>query len=55
MQLEIKQKSRDGRGIGRFKGLIIFVDGAKAGDKVKVRITKLAARHAQAEIVQGSS
>lgn len=52
VELEIKEKARDGRGIGRVKGLIIFVNDAAIGEKVRVRITKLAARHAHAEIVQ---
>jgi 23S rRNA (uracil1939-C5)-methyltransferase len=52
VDLEIKEKARDGRGIGRIKGLIVFVDGASVGEKVKVRIVRIAARHAIAETVQ---
>ncbi len=52
-ELEITQKSRDGRGLARFKGLLIFVDGASPGEKVNVRIVKLGVRHAEAEVVKG--
>jgi predicted RNA-binding protein with TRAM domain len=52
VELEIKEKAKNGQGIGRAKGLIIFVDSANVGEKVKIRITRIAARHAYGEIVQ---
>ena len=52
VELDIREKSRDGRGIGRIKGLIIFVAGAAVGEKVRIRITRVAARHAEGTIVQ---
>jgi 23S rRNA (uracil1939-C5)-methyltransferase len=52
VELEIKEKARDGRGIGRVKGLIIFVSGASVGEKVRVRLSRIAARHAHAEVVR---
>jgi predicted RNA-binding protein with TRAM domain len=52
IELEIMQKSRDGRGLARLKGLLIFVTGASPGEKVKVRIVKVGVRHAEAEIVK---
>jgi 23S rRNA (uracil1939-C5)-methyltransferase len=51
VELEITQRSRDGRGLARSKGLIIFVEGASPGERVKARIVKLGARHADAEVV----
>ncbi len=54
VEVEIKEKARDGRGVARLRGLIIFVDGASVGDKVKVRITRVAARHANAEALRSS-
>jgi predicted RNA-binding protein with TRAM domain len=53
IELEITQKSRDGRGLGRHNGLLVFVSGASPGEKVKVRIVKLGVRHAEAELVKG--
>jgi predicted RNA-binding protein with TRAM domain len=52
VEVEIKEKARDGKGIARVKGLIIFVDGGSVGEKVKVRMVRIAARHAQAEVIQ---
>ncbi len=52
MDVEIKETSRSGDGVGRVHGCIIFVKGAKPGEKVKVRITKCAARHAHAELIK---
>jgi 23S rRNA (uracil1939-C5)-methyltransferase len=51
IDLEIKEKARDGRGLGRSKGLLIFVEGASPGETVKAKIIKLGARHADAEVV----
>ena len=53
VELEITQKSRDGRGLGRLNGLLIFVSGASPGEKVKVRIVKLGVRHGEAEVIKG--
>jgi 23S rRNA (uracil1939-C5)-methyltransferase len=50
-ELDITQKSRDGRGLGRLNGLLVFVLGASPGEKVKVRIVKLGVRHAEAEVI----
>ena len=51
IDLEIKEKARDGRGLARSKGLLIFVEGASPGETVKARIIKIGARHADAEVV----
>jgi len=52
VELEIKEKARDGRGIARLRGCIVFVDGASVGEKVKVRITNIAARHVHAQVIE---
>jgi predicted RNA-binding protein with TRAM domain len=49
--VEIAEVSRRGDGIARVQGLVIFVAGAKAGQKVKVRIVRVTNRYATAEIV----
>jgi 23S rRNA (uracil1939-C5)-methyltransferase len=51
IELEITQKSRDGRGLGRHNGLLVFVPGASPGETVKVRIVKIGVRHAEAELL----
>ena len=53
VELEITEKSRDGRGLGRLNGLLVFVPGVSPGEKVRVRIVKLGIRHAEAEAIQG--
>ncbi|TMI56322.1 TRAM domain-containing protein [Candidatus Bathyarchaeota archaeon] len=50
-ELEITQMARDGRGLGRLNGLLVFVSGASPGEKVMVRIVKLGVRHAEAEVI----
>ena len=52
-ELEITQKAKDGRGLGRLNGLLVFVKGASPGEKVRVRILKLGVRHAEAEVITG--
>ena len=52
-ELEITQTARDGRGLGRINGLLVFVSGASPGEKVMVRIVKLGVRHAEAEVING--
>jgi predicted RNA-binding protein with TRAM domain len=43
--------SNRGDGIARVQGFVIFVGGAKAGQKTKIRITSVGDRFAKAEIV----
>jgi predicted RNA-binding protein with TRAM domain len=49
--VEITEISRRGDGIAKIEGFIIFVAGAKAGTKVKIRVTSVGPRFASAEIV----
>jgi predicted RNA-binding protein with TRAM domain len=39
-----------GEGIARIRGFFIFVDKAKLGDHVRVRVTKIEAMSGEAEI-----
>ncbi len=55
VEVQVTQKARDGRGLGRLKGLLVFVDGASPGETVTARILKLGSRHADAETVSGHS
>ncbi|MGH9993170.1 MAG: TRAM domain-containing protein [Nitrososphaera sp.] len=47
--------SRQGDGIARVHGFVIFVKGGKKGQKVRVRITNVGARFASGEIAGGSA
>ena len=49
--VEISDVSRRGDGIARIQGFVIFVAGAKRGQKTKIRITNITDRFAQAEVV----
>ncbi len=49
--VEIEETSRRGEGIARIKGLVTFVPNAKPGDKVKIKITRISRRFAEAEVV----
>jgi predicted RNA-binding protein with TRAM domain len=51
VELEIKEKARTGEGIGRLHGCVILVKDAKVGEKLKVKITMVSARHARGNIV----
>jgi len=49
--VEVKELSRRGEGVARIEGLVVFVKGAKAGDRVRVRITVVSRNFAEAEAV----
>ena len=49
--VEIKETSRRGEGIARIQGLVTFIRDAKPGDHVKIRITRISNRFAEAEVV----
>lgn len=50
--VEVKEVSRRGDGIARIQGLVTFIPNAKPGDHIKVRITRIGRRFAEAEIVE---
>ncbi|UCE15381.1 MAG: TRAM domain-containing protein [Candidatus Bathyarchaeota archaeon] len=49
--VKIEEISRRGEGIARIKGLVTFVPNAKAGENVRIRITRISRRFAEAEVV----
>jgi len=51
-EADITELSSRGDGIAKIEGFIIFVSGAKTGDHVKFKVTRVAQRFATAEIVQ---
>ena len=48
--LEITETSRQGDGIARVQGFVIFVKNAKVGQKVKAKIINVGERFATAEL-----
>jgi predicted RNA-binding protein with TRAM domain len=51
-EVQITEKSRQGDGIARVQGFVIFVKNGQVGQNTKVRVTNVGARFATAEIVQ---
>ena len=51
-EVDVKEISRRGEGIARVEGFVVFVPNTKAGDHVKVKISKVSERFASAEIAQ---
>jgi predicted RNA-binding protein with TRAM domain len=50
--LQITEISRQGDGIARVQGFVIFVKGGKVGQSAKVKVTNVGSRFATAELVQ---
>ena len=50
--VKIEDMGRDGDGIAKIEGFIVFVNGAKKGDEVKIRITSTRRNFAFAEVVE---
>ena len=50
--VEIVETSSRGEGIARIKGLVCFVPNAKPGEHVRIRITRVSRRFAEAELVE---
>ncbi|WP_091689934.1 MULTISPECIES: TRAM domain-containing protein [Methanococcoides] len=47
----IEDIAREGDGIARVSGFVIFVPGAKVGDEVSIKITKVMRKFAFGELV----
>ena len=41
VEFTIEDMSSEGQGIGRFEGMVVFVDGAVIGDTVSARLKKV--------------
>jgi predicted RNA-binding protein with TRAM domain len=50
--VKIEDMGKDGDGIAKIEGFIVFVSGAKVGDEVKIRINSVRRNFAFAEIVE---
>jgi predicted RNA-binding protein with TRAM domain len=50
--VQITETSRQGDGIARVQGFVIFVKNAKVGQNAKVRVTNVGSRFATAELAQ---
>ena len=52
--VQISEISRQGDGIARIQGFVIFVKGAKVGQKTKIKVVNVGSRFATAEISAGA-
>ena len=50
--VKIEDVGRDGDGIARIEGFVVFVSGAKLGDEVKIRVNSTRRNFAFAEVVE---
>lgn len=50
--IEIMDLTSEGKGVGRYDGLAVFVPGAIPGEKVKVKITNKKKSYAEAELIE---
>lgn len=50
-EVTIEDVGRDGDGIARIEGFVVFVPNTKKGDKAKIRVTKVSRKVGFAEIV----
>jgi predicted RNA-binding protein with TRAM domain len=50
--VQITEISRQGDGIARVQGFVIFVKGGKVSQNSKIKVTNVGARFATAELVQ---
>jgi predicted RNA-binding protein with TRAM domain len=50
-EVNIEELSSRGEGIARVQGLVIFVPNTKQGEHVKIKVTRISRRFAEAEVV----
>ena len=54
--VDITDNGREGDGIAKVDGLVIFIKNAKKGDKnIKIKVISVGSRFATAEVVAGST
>ena len=51
-EVDVQETSRRGEGIARIQGLVTFIPNTKPGDHVKIKITRISRRSAEAEVVK---
>jgi predicted RNA-binding protein with TRAM domain len=49
--VQITEISRQGDGVARIRGFVIFVKGGQSGQDVKAKVTSVGEKFAKAEIV----
>jgi predicted RNA-binding protein with TRAM domain len=52
LEVDITEFSAKGEGIAKIQGLVIYVPNAKPGDHVKIKISQIGNKAANAEIIE---
>ena len=50
-EVDVTEISRKGDGIARVQGFVVFVESARVGNKIRIKVTEVADRFAKATIV----
>ncbi len=51
-EVGITETSQRGDGIARIEGLVVFVPNTKTGDHVRIRISRISRKFAEAELIE---
>lgn len=51
-EVDITETSQRGDGIARIEGLVVFVPKGKPGDHLRIRITRISRKFAEASVVE---
>jgi predicted RNA-binding protein with TRAM domain len=51
-EVDIKEMSQRGDGIARVEGFVVFVPQSKIGDHVRIRVTRISSKFAEAELIE---
>ncbi len=51
-EVDITETSQRGDGIARIEGLVVFVPNGKVGDHLRLKITRISRKFAEAEVVE---
>jgi len=54
-EVDVTETSRRGEGIARIQGLVTFIPNTKPGDHVKIKITRISRRFAEAEVIRAGA
>ncbi len=52
LEVEISELTPKGEGIAKNQGFVIYVDDAKVGDHIKVKITRVTDKAANAQVIK---
>ncbi len=51
-EVDVKEMSQRGDGIARIEGFVVFVPKTKVGDHVRIRVTRISSKFAEAVLIE---